>query len=128
MNKTIINHLICLINNSLKLKKKFGNISFSNETFFFLYILYLENYLEYLFIKEDKIFFKIKYSKGYPIIKNIMFFSKKGQKKVISFKNFWSAFNYFHKQTVFLTTKKLITDSIIKKCRIGGQALIIINI
>ena len=128
MNKAILNHIICILNNSLKLRKKFLNVPFSNEAFFFLYTLYLEDYLEYIFVKENSIFFKIKYSNGYPVIKKIIFFSKKGQKKNISFKNFWNAFNYFHKQTIFYTTKRLIPDSIIKKFTIGGQALFIISI
>lgn len=128
MNKTIINQLICIVNNALLVRKKFISVPFTNESFFFLYTLYTESYLEYLFVKNNNIFFKIKYSNGYPIIKKIKFFSKKGQKKILSFTNLWNAFQHFHKQTIFYTTKKLLPDYIIKKVISGGQVFIIISI
>jgi len=128
MNTLITNHLICLFNCSLLIKKKIINVPFSNEAFYFIYMLYIENYLDYVFVKENRIFFKIKYSKGHPTMKKINFFSKKGQKKIISFKSFWDAFQFFHKQTVFYTGRRLIPDYIIKKIKSGGQAFFIILI
>ena len=128
LKKTTINQLVGFLNNNLVLRKKFLNVPFSNEAFFMLQILYLENYLDFFFIKEKIIFFKIKYQGGNPIIKKIIFFSKKGQSQQISFNSFWNYFHFYQKQVIFSTTKKIQPDHILKKLKVGGSILFFIKI
>lgn len=104
------------------------NVPCSKEALFLFEILYNENYLDFFYVKKDRIFLKIKYTNGISIIKKISFFSKKGQYKSVLFKTFLSSFNYYHKQAVFNTQDGFKVDSFIKKSKSGGILLFFIKI
>jgi hypothetical protein len=112
-------------------KKQTFSLFFSNEALIFFHTLYLENYLDYYFVNNNRVFIKVKFTaSGFPIIKYIYFFFKKGQRKFISFNSFFESFKAFHKQSFFFTSTSIgiCSDITIKRIGSGGRALFFIKI
>ena len=104
------------------------NVPYSKEALTLLEILYNENYLDFLYTKNHRIYFKVKYTNGIPIIKKVSFFSKKGQSKSMTYRMLLGSYDFYHKQALFNTPDGLQVDTFIKRSGQGGFIVFFIKV
>ncbi|OED35887.1 hypothetical protein AB834_03805 [PVC group bacterium (ex Bugula neritina AB1)] len=92
--------------------------------------IYILGYIDYVYISGNRLFIKLKFKNGYPVIKKVSFFSKAGQLLHLSHKRLFGIYSQNNITPLFFSSKfsYLNSDSIIKKIRSGGIAFVIITI